>query len=105
MFKVIVSALSSPEVLTKAGFIDWARYSLKAPYLLAFLINRTVHARSIGFTNECLGFHIGNPQTANLGDGRGWVNESAVLRYDFNDAIVGTCLESLAGMLVDYFIA
>jgi len=74
---VIVSALSSPEVLTKAGFINWAR--------------------SVGFTNECFGFHIGNPQTANLGDGRGWVNESAVLRYDFNQAIIGTCLESLAG--------
>jgi len=74
---VIISGLSSPEVLTTTGIIDWAR--------------------SIGFSTECFGFHLGNPQTANLGDGRGWVNQTAVLRYDYDNAIAGSCLESLTG--------
>jgi len=74
---VIVSALSSEELRTNWGFISWAR--------------------SLGFSTECFGFHIGGPQTANLGDGRGYVNETAVLRYDYENAIAGSCLESLTG--------
>lgn len=63
-----------------------------------FLINRNSKSRSVGFTTECFGFHIGNPQTANLGDGRGWVNETGVLRYDYDNAFAGSCLESLTGI-------
>jgi len=74
---VIVSGLSSPAVLTKNGFENWAR--------------------SIGFSTECLGFHLGGPQSANLGDGRGWQNETAVLRYDYDNAMAGSCLESFTG--------
>jgi len=74
---VIISGLSSPEVLTTKGLENWAR--------------------SVGFSTECLGFHIGNPQTANLGDGRGWQNEIAVLRWDYDNAITGTCCESIKG--------
>jgi len=74
---VIVSGLSSPEVLSTKGIENWAR--------------------SIGFSTECLGFHIGGPQTANLGDGRGWQNETAVLRWDYDNAMSGSCLESFTG--------
>jgi len=74
---VIVSGLSSPEVLSTEGIENWAR--------------------SIGFSTECLGFHLGGPQTANLGDGRGWQNETAVLRWDYDNAMAGSCLESFTG--------
>jgi len=74
---VIVSAYSSPEVLTKQGILTWAR--------------------SVGFSEECFGLHRGGPQTANLGDGRGWQNETAVLRWDYGDPEEGTCLETING--------
>jgi len=74
---IIVSGLSSPQVLTTPGIIQWAN--------------------SIGFARECLGFHIGGPQQANLGDGRGWVNETAVIRADYDNSLLGTCIESLTG--------
>ncbi|KAJ7282807.1 hypothetical protein C8J57DRAFT_1296567 [Mycena rebaudengoi] len=74
---VIISAQSSPEVLTKDGFIQYAQV--------------------LGFDIECLGLHIGDPQTANLGDGNGDTNELEVLRENFHVPGVGTCLESLAG--------
>ncbi|KAJ7121269.1 hypothetical protein C8R43DRAFT_900223 [Mycena crocata] len=74
---VVISAQSSPEVLTLDGFLQYAQ--------------------AIGFDVECLGLHLGNPQTANLGDGRGDVNETEVLRQSFGIPGVGTCLESLSG--------
>lgn len=48
-------------------------------------------------STECLGIHLGAPQSANLGDGNGAVNETVELRQDFGDAAAGTCLESLIG--------
>jgi len=74
---VIVSGLSSPEVLSTKGIENWAR--------------------SFGFSTECLGFHLGGPQQANLGDGLGWTNETAVLRWDYDNAMDGSCLESFTG--------
>ncbi|KAJ7497741.1 hypothetical protein FB451DRAFT_242150 [Mycena latifolia] len=74
---VVISAQSSPEVLTLPGFLQYAQ--------------------TIGFNVECLGLHLGNPQSANLGDGRGDVNETEVLRESFGIPGVGTCLESLTG--------
>jgi len=74
---VIISGLSSPDVLTDAGFLNFAR--------------------SVGQSTECLGLHLGGPQAANLGDGNGYVNQTAELRYDYGNADIGTCLESLAG--------
>lgn len=53
--------------------------------------------RSVGYSNECLGFHLGTLQTANLGDGQGPQNETAVVRADFGSSLLGTCLESLTG--------
>jgi len=46
---------------------------------------------------ECFGIHLGGPQQTNLGDGRGWVNQTAVIRFDYNNTFDGTCLESLTG--------
>ncbi|KAK7005907.1 hypothetical protein R3P38DRAFT_1723460 [Favolaschia claudopus] len=75
---VVISAKSTPDVLTLDGLLRYA------------------HA--IGFDKECLGQHQGDPQTANLGDGRGDVNETEVLRENFGiGGTIGTCLESLEG--------
>ncbi|TFK75297.1 hypothetical protein BDN72DRAFT_758012 [Pluteus cervinus] len=74
---VIISGLSSPDVLTDDGIINFAR--------------------AIGFSKECLGIHLGAPQSANLGDGNGFVNQTIELREDFGNALLGTCLESLIG--------
>ena len=46
---------------------------------------------------ECFGAHLGAPQTANLGDGNGWVNQTMELRNDFGNPDYGTCWESLVG--------
>ena len=48
-------------------------------------------------SDECLDLHLGDPQTANLGDGNGWVNQTTELRMDYGNAGLGTCLESLIG--------
>ncbi|KAI0645387.1 hypothetical protein C8Q79DRAFT_690838 [Trametes meyenii] len=74
---VIISGLSSQVVLNEDGLINYAR--------------------AIGFSTECFGIHLGNPFSANLGDGHGAVNQTVELRQDYGDAGVGTCLESLIG--------
>ncbi|KIJ39931.1 hypothetical protein M422DRAFT_60668 [Sphaerobolus stellatus SS14] len=74
---VIISGLSSPKVLTDDGILNWAR--------------------SVNFSTECLGIHLGAPQQANLGDGNGAVNQTLEIRQDFGNANLGTCLESLEG--------
>ncbi|KZT11085.1 uncharacterized protein LAESUDRAFT_721506 [Laetiporus sulphureus 93-53] len=74
---VIISGLSSPEVLSEAGIINYAR--------------------AIGFSEECMDIHLGSPFSANLGDGNGWVNQTIELRQDYGDVEIGTCLESLIG--------
>jgi len=74
---VIISGKSSPEVLTKDGFLNYVR--------------------AVGYSQECLGLHSGTKQKANLGDGHNWVDEREVLREHFGLPVVGTCLESLIG--------
>ncbi|KAJ7630090.1 hypothetical protein DFH06DRAFT_1224869 [Mycena polygramma] len=74
---VIISGLSSPQVLTDEGILHYAQ--------------------AIGFSFECLTIHLGDPQSANLGDGNGWVNQTMELRQDYGDDDLGTCLESLVG--------
>ncbi|KAF8492306.1 hypothetical protein JB92DRAFT_3003418 [Gautieria morchelliformis] len=74
---VIISGLSSPNVLTDNGVVNWAR--------------------SVGFSTECLGGHLGGPQTANLGDGNGVVDQVNEIRQDYGNAAFGTCIESLIG--------
>ncbi|KAF7364771.1 hypothetical protein MVEN_00347000 [Mycena venus] len=51
----------------------------------------------VGFASECLGQHEGAPQTANLGDGNGYLNESSELRWDYTDPSLGTCEETVKG--------
>ena len=46
---------------------------------------------------ECLDIHIGDPQSANLGDGNGWVDQTILLREDYGITGIGTCLQSLIG--------
>jgi len=46
---------------------------------------------------ECFGAHLGAPQTANLGDGNGSVNQTMELRNDFGNPDIGACWESLVG--------
>jgi len=75
---VIISGLSSPDVLTDDGFLNFVR--------------------GIGYDRECLGLHRGDPQSANLGDGNGWVNQTVELREDYGVPWAGgSCLESLIG--------
>ncbi|KZP22397.1 hypothetical protein FIBSPDRAFT_1018170 [Athelia psychrophila] len=74
---IIISGESSPAVLTYDGFYNFAQ--------------------AIGFSEECLGFHLGGPQSANLGDGNGWVNQTTELRWDYGSTGLGTCFESLIG--------
>ena len=35
--------------------------------------------------------------SANLGDGKGWANQTYELRQDYDNSGIGTCLESLVG--------
>ncbi|KAJ7712782.1 hypothetical protein DFH07DRAFT_401159 [Mycena maculata] len=74
---VIISGTSSAAVLTDDGFLNYAQ--------------------SLGFSFECLGLHLGGPQSANLGDGNGWVNQTVEYRQDYGNEEIGTCLESLIG--------
>jgi hypothetical protein len=46
-------------------------------------------------STECLGIHLGDPQTANLGDGNG--NVAQTIEHRENLQIGGTCAESLVG--------
>lgn len=52
---------------------------------------------SFGFATECLGQHSGALQAANLGDGNGFVNETAEMRWDYGDPQLGTCKETIQG--------
>lgn len=53
--------------------------------------------QSLGFSSECLGQHSGSDQAANLGDGNGYKNETAVIRWDYGDPAFGTCTETIQG--------
>ncbi|KIM80967.1 hypothetical protein PILCRDRAFT_72410 [Piloderma croceum F 1598] len=52
---------------------------------------------SFGFSAECLGQHSGAPQEANLGDGDGFQNETAVIRLDYGNPALGSCEETVEG--------
>ncbi|SJL07815.1 uncharacterized protein ARMOST_11167 [Armillaria ostoyae] len=73
---VIISGMSDPFVLTDYGF--------------------HYYAKSIGYSDECLGLHYGHIHEADLGDGDGRKSEQFLARqYYF--PVWGTCWESLAG--------
>ncbi|KAK0187681.1 hypothetical protein F5146DRAFT_1060143 [Armillaria mellea] len=52
---------------------------------------------SLSFSGECLGQHTGNSQQVDLGDGNGFRNETAVMRYNYGDPTLGSCTESVKG--------
>ncbi|EKM51576.1 uncharacterized protein PHACADRAFT_261798 [Phanerochaete carnosa HHB-10118-sp] len=52
---------------------------------------------SFGYATECLGQHSGDDQAANLGDGNGYLNETAVIRWDYGDPQLGSCRETIDG--------
>ncbi|EJD50503.1 hypothetical protein AURDEDRAFT_160404 [Auricularia subglabra TFB-10046 SS5] len=52
---------------------------------------------SLRFAGECLGQHLGDHQAANLGDGNGLKNETAVMRFNYDDPYLGTCQETIKG--------
>ncbi|KAJ3744403.1 hypothetical protein DFH05DRAFT_1399276 [Lentinula detonsa] len=52
---------------------------------------------SLGFAGECLGNHLGDDQSANLGDGNGLINQTGVMRWDYGNVQTGTCEESIDG--------
>ncbi|KAJ7093136.1 hypothetical protein C8R44DRAFT_646243 [Mycena epipterygia] len=74
---IIVSALSSPDALTLRGIVNYGN--------------------ALGYGDDCLGIHLGGPQAADLGDGNGMVNQTQMMREDYGDTAIGTCLETLMG--------
>lgn len=70
---------------------------------------------SFGFSAECLGQHAGTHQAGDLGDGNGYSmslpsfifpapishcipgNETAVIRWNYGDAQLGACQETIQG--------
>ncbi|KZT25524.1 hypothetical protein NEOLEDRAFT_1178311 [Neolentinus lepideus HHB14362 ss-1] len=52
---------------------------------------------SFGFGGECFGVHVGDAQTANLGDGQGTINQTAEMRWDYYNPSLGTCTETEQG--------
>lgn len=44
-----------------------------------------------------MGIESGDDQTANTGDGQGWVGDLGVYRYDYGFTGLGSCLETLTG--------
>ncbi|KAA1474754.1 hypothetical protein DENSPDRAFT_883035 [Dentipellis sp. KUC8613] len=73
---VIISGRSDPYILSDEGFHHYAK--------------------SIGYSEECLGLHYGAIHEADLGDGEGRRDEMFLARqYYF--PIWGTCWESFAG--------
>ncbi|KAG6902624.1 hypothetical protein C0995_014230 [Termitomyces sp. Mi166 len=52
---------------------------------------------SLGFSGECLGQKEATHQAVNLGDGHGYLNETAVIRWNYGDPSLGTCKETIQG--------
>lgn len=78
---VIISAYSDSQVL---------QHTLSNGGLINYF-------QSFGFSTECLGQSDDSVQTANLGDGNGYLNQTAVIRWDYGDASLGTCQETVEG--------
>ncbi|KZT09206.1 uncharacterized protein LAESUDRAFT_722933 [Laetiporus sulphureus 93-53] len=73
---VIITALSDPYILSEAGLHNYAK--------------------SIGYSEECLGLHYGDIHEADLGDGLGRKPEVFLARQDYFP-VMGTCWESVRG--------
>ena len=55
--------------------------------------------RSANLGEECLTLKLGSSQRANLGDGKGEVDEDETLRWNFGNPYIGTCRETFEGGL------
>ena len=73
---VIISGLSHPFVLSKAGLLRYVK--------------------TLGFEPECLSLHFGPRQTAHLADGNDWQSQDMELRQAYFP-VFGTCLQSAFG--------
>ncbi|BGP24858.1 secreted protein [Rhodotorula toruloides] len=74
---LVISSESDSLLMTDSGFFDFCE--------------------SIYFSGECLGQTGGLRQAANLGDGKGMINQTTLLRENFGDPSLGTCLETVNG--------
>lgn len=54
---------------------------------------------SANLGEECLTLKLGSSQRANLGDGKGEVDEDETLRWNFGNPYIGTCRETFEGGL------
>ncbi|KAG9045439.1 hypothetical protein FS837_006320 [Tulasnella sp. UAMH 9824] len=80
---VIISGKSDPLILSSSSQDNGGLYN----YFL-----------SLSFGTSCGGgINLGDKQSANLGDGRGYVNETAVMRYNYGDPVRGTCNQTQLG--------
>ncbi|KAF6755806.1 hypothetical protein DFP72DRAFT_895253 [Ephemerocybe angulata] len=52
---------------------------------------------SLGFSGNCLGQKPDSFQAANLGDGNGDKNETSIMRWNYGDAQLGSCKETIQG--------
>ncbi|KAL6308277.1 hypothetical protein BKA93DRAFT_868952 [Sparassis latifolia] len=73
---IVISGLSDPFILTEVGLHSYAK--------------------SIGFSEECLGLHYGQIHEADLGDGGGRKAQHFLARQDYFP-FIGTCWESVRG--------
>lgn len=48
-------------------------------------------------SDEAFGLHLGDPQLADLGDGRGARNQTRELRHNYGEVLLGTLTETLLG--------
>jgi len=55
------------------------------------------HCELSSSDKDCFDVHFEPPQAADLGDGRGWVEQIVELRDDYGNYDLGTCWESLVG--------
>ncbi|KLO19469.1 hypothetical protein SCHPADRAFT_992722 [Schizopora paradoxa] len=72
---VIISALSSPKVLTDNGFLNYVS----------------------SFSTNCLDISLGAYQSSNLGDGNGEVSQTLPLFFNFGNDELGFCYGSQIG--------
>lgn len=86
---------------TQSNTARFSLVSILRRLLSDFLLLRCVAyvcvlCRSIGYSNECLGLHLGNIHDADLGDGNGRTPEQYLARQAYFP-VWGTCWESVAG--------
>ncbi|KAF9517273.1 hypothetical protein BS47DRAFT_1314570 [Hydnum rufescens UP504] len=95
--------LTSIPVTYPAGLGEPINAIISAKSDPAVLVNQEIsggllnYFLSFNFSIECLGQHLGGDQSANLGDGNGFQNETAVIRYNYGNPHTGSCTETIQG--------